>query len=114
MVDDESSELFTLNTPFGRHRFKRLLFGIHSAAEVFQKEISQIINGIDGAANDQDDIIVFGRNNEEHDKALKEVHKRVQESGLKLNKKKCFFKVTKISFLGHLISADKIKAEKLN
>ncbi len=63
-VDDESSKLLTFNTPFGRYRFKRLPFGIHSAAEVFQKKISEIISEIDGAANDQDDIIVFGRDME--------------------------------------------------
>ena len=110
-VDDESSKLLTFNTPFGRHRFKRLPFGIHSAAEVFQKKISEIISDIEGAANDQDDIIVFGKDSEEHDKALKQVLDRVRESGLKLNKKKCTFRMTEITFLGHLISADGIKPD---
>jgi hypothetical protein len=110
-VDDESSKLLTFNTLFGRHRFKRLPFGIHSAAEVFQKKISEIISDIEGAANNQDDIIVFGKDSEEHDKALKQVLDRVRESGLKLNKKKCTFRMTEITFLGHLISADGIKPD---
>ena len=110
-VDEESSKLLTFNTPFGRHRFKRLPFGIHSAAEVFQKKISEIISDIDGAANDQDDIIVFGKDNEEHDEALQQVLDKVRESGLKLNKKKCIFRVTQTTFLGHLISADGIKPD---
>lgn len=106
-VDDESSKLLTFNTPFGRHRFKRLRFGIHSAAEVFQKKITEIISDIEGAANDQDDIIVFGKDNEQHDQALKQVLDRVRESGLKLNKEKCILlKVTETTFLGHVISAD--------
>ena len=92
-VNDESSKLLTFNTPFGRYRFKRLPFGIHSAAEVFQKKISEIISEIDGAANDQDDIIVFGRDMEEHDKAPNQVLDRVRESGLKLNKGKCVIRV---------------------
>ena len=37
-VDEESSRLLTFNTPFGKYRFKRLSFGIHSASEVFQKK----------------------------------------------------------------------------
>ncbi len=110
-VDDESSKLVTFNTPFGRYRFKRLPFGIHSAAEVFQKKISEIISKIDGAANDQDDIIVFGRDMEEHDKALNQVLDRVRESGLKLNKGKCIIRVTETTFLGHLISANGIKPD---
>ena len=110
-VDEESSNLLTFNTPFGRHRIKRLPFGIHSAAEVFQKEISQIIDGIEGAANDQDDIIVFVKDNEEYDKALEQVLERIRKSGLKLNKKKCIIRVTETTFLGHLISASGIKAD---
>ena len=35
----ESSLLTTINTPFGRYRFKCLPFGIHSAEEVFHKRI---------------------------------------------------------------------------
>ena len=34
-LDDESSMLTTFNTPFGRYRFTRMPFGIHSAQEVF-------------------------------------------------------------------------------
>ena len=60
-VDDESSKVLAFNTPFGRYKFKRLPFGILSASEVFQKKISQIIEGINGCANVQDDIIVWGK-----------------------------------------------------
>ena len=35
-VDQESSKLLTFATPFGRYRFKRLPYGIHSASEIFQ------------------------------------------------------------------------------
>ena len=72
-VDEESAKLLAFNTPFGRYCFKRLPFGIHSAAEIFQKKVAEIIDGIGNAENDQDDIIVFGRDREQHDKALKEV-----------------------------------------
>ena len=57
-VDDESSQLLAFYTPFGLYKFKRLPFGILSASEVFQKKISQIIEGINGCANVQDDIVV--------------------------------------------------------
>ena len=58
-VDDFTSDLLTFGTVFGRYKFKRMPYGIHSASEIFQLEISKIIAGCDGAANSQDDIIVF-------------------------------------------------------
>lgn len=59
-VDEESSNLLAFGTPFGRYRFKRLPFGIHSASEVFQTEISSVIADLPGSANSQDDTIVWG------------------------------------------------------
>ena len=59
-VDQASAKLQAFNTPFGRYCFKRLPFGVHSAVEVFQKEVAEIIDGIENVANAQDGIIVFG------------------------------------------------------
>ena len=59
-IDTESSKLLTFATPFGRFCFKRLPYGIFSATEIFQGNISKIIKGLEGARNSQDDIIVWG------------------------------------------------------
>ena len=42
-IDEESSKLLTFNNSFGRHRFKRLPFGILSASEVFRKKMAEIM-----------------------------------------------------------------------
>ena len=47
-LDVESSHLLAFNTPFGRHRFKRMPYGIHSASEVFQVKAAQIREGTEG------------------------------------------------------------------
>ena len=41
-LDQESCLLTTFNTPFGRFCFRRLPFGINSAAEVFEKRVEEI------------------------------------------------------------------------
>ncbi len=48
-------------------------FGIHSASEICQEQISQVNEGIENAANLQDDIIVWGSSREELHQSLKEV-----------------------------------------
>ena len=53
-----------LTTPFGRFCFKRLPYGMLSASEIFQADISEIIEGLEGARNSQDDIIVWGETNQ--------------------------------------------------
>ena len=43
-LDKESSNLLTFNSPFGRYQFLRMPYGIHSASDVCQQKIAQIIN----------------------------------------------------------------------
>ena len=110
-IDEESSKLLTFNTPFGRYKFLRLPFGIHSASEICQQQISQVIEGIAKVANLQDDIIVWGNTREELHQSLKEVLYRVQKSGVKLNLSKCKFEATEVSYLGHNLSEAGVKPD---
>ena len=73
----------------GHMRYKRLNFGISSAAEIFQNVIRETLEGIDGAMNISDDILVAGKTHEEHEQNLRAVFQRLREKGLTLNKSKC-------------------------
>ena len=110
-LDEESSKLLCFNSPFGRYKFNRLPFGVSNASEIFQLDIAEIIECIEGTANAQDDIIVWGDTKEVHNQRLHEVLSRIKDSGLKLNRKKCQFCVTQITFLGHVLSGDGVDAD---
>ena len=110
-VDDESSKLLTFNTPFGRFSFQRLPFGVHSASEICQAKISEILGGIEGALNSQDDIIVWGSDKAELAARSTKVLDSIRSSGLKLNKDKCIFETQTTTFLGHKISAHGVEAD---
>jgi hypothetical protein len=97
-LDEESSKLLCFNSLFGCYKFNRLPFGVSNASEIFQLDIAEIIEGIEGAANAQVDIIVWGDTKEVHDQRLHKVLSRIKDSGLKLNRKKCQFCVTQITF----------------
>ncbi|UYV80773.1 K02A2.6-like [Cordylochernes scorpioides] len=103
-LSEESSNLTTFLTPFGRYRFKRLPFGISSAPEVFQRKMSNLLESQSGVNCHMDDIVIWGATQEEHDERLRCVLRKLQDSGLTLNKEKCIFSVKEIKFLGHLIT----------
>ncbi|GBN89991.1 Transposon Ty3-G Gag-Pol polyprotein [Araneus ventricosus] len=107
-LDKKSSYLTTFITPFGRFRFQRLPFRISSAPEHFQRRMSQMLEGISGTIYHIDDILIWGSTQEEHDQRLKEVYKRLKNSGMTLNAKKCIFSQTSIKVLGHrmLVTCD--------
>jgi len=66
----ESRYITTFATHEGLRRYKRLNFGTNSASESLQHIISEQIQDIPGAINISDDIIVFGKTKQDHDKAL--------------------------------------------
>ena len=70
-LHEDSSKLTTFIAPFGRFRFIRLPFGICSASEIFQREMSEVLHGLAGMSVYQDDIIVSGKDVEEYDDRLK-------------------------------------------
>lgn len=70
---EESRDLTTFITSCGLFRFKRLPFGLVTAPELFQKAMDEILAGCDGAYCFIDDIIIAGKNVEEHDERLEKV-----------------------------------------
>ena len=101
----DSRDITTFTTHLGLYRYKRLNFGITSAAEIYQKEISKIIQGLQGVANLADDIIVHATTREEHDRRLCEVFSRLEQANMTLNQEKCVIGVQQLDFLGHVLSS---------
>ena len=61
-LSEDSRNITIFTTHVGLRRYKRLSFGVSSAAEIFQNTLSNVLEGLDGVRNISDDIIVFGRN----------------------------------------------------
>ena len=104
----ESRYITTFCTHLGLMRYKRLNFGISSAAEIFQNVIRETLEGIPGALNISDDILVFGKTQSAHDQSLEAVFQRLKERGLTLNKHKCEYGKDKLEFYGYVFSGDGI------
>ena len=102
-LEKESRPLTTFITPMGRYCFNKLPFGITSAPEHFQKQMSKVLAGLEGALCFIDDILVYAKTHEEHDIRLEAVLKRIQKSSLTLNPEKCEFCKSSLTFLGHVV-----------
>lgn len=110
-LDDSSSRLCTFNSPFGRYRFLRLPFGISSAPEVYHKAINMIYEHLDGVDTSMDDIIIWATTKSEHDKRLKAVLDATRKANLKLNRDKCQFGVTELTFVGDIVSSEGVRPD---
>ncbi|XP_072936215.1 uncharacterized protein [Epargyreus clarus] len=108
-IHPNSRHLTTFITSKGLYRYKRLMFGITCAPELFQKIVEKMLTGLDGVINFIDDILVYGEDENQHDKRLSKVLDVLKENNVLLNESKCKYKVQKISFLGHELTRDGVK-----
>ena len=104
----ESRNLTTFSSHCELFWFKRLTFGIACAPEIFQRLVSSILMGLESVSLYIDDILVFGKNRDEHDATLKQVLQRLAVASLKLNWSKCQVRQSRVKYLGHWLSAEGI------
>ncbi|XP_062557693.1 uncharacterized protein K02A2.6-like [Armigeres subalbatus] len=100
----ESRGITTFMTSRGLMRFKRLMFGINCAPEIFQRVMSEMLAGIDGVVVYIDDVVVAGSTQEEHDTRLQKVLSVLKKNNATLNKSKCLIGVTELEILGFKVS----------
>lgn len=108
-ICESSRYITTFITSKGLFRYKRLMFGISCAPEMFQKILERILSPCEGTLNYIDDIVIFGASEIEHDQRLKFTLDILKRNNILLNKDKCVFKISVIKFLGHELSPKGIK-----
>ena len=118
VLHPESRKLTCMAFDIGRYQFKRLPMGSKVASNIFQRMLDSVYIGLPGVTGIADDMVIFGRNEEEHDRNLILFLETTRKNGLVLNKKKLQFKEEEVSFFGHRwnstgISPDPKKTESI-
>ena len=92
-LEDESKELTAFSTERGLYQYRVMPMGATGSPATFQRLMGVVLAGIpaEQAQAYLDDLLVGGRDFEDHIKNLELVLGRLREYGLKLNPKKCSF-----------------------
>ena len=106
LADEESKNITTFESERGPLRYKRLHMGVHCASEIFQNEIRKALKGLVGVKNIADNILVHGKDRNEHDKRLIFLCQRLVEIGLTCSPDNCKLGVEEINFFGLKLSKD--------
>lgn len=105
-LGERSRQLTTFMTEDGTFRFKRLLFGVNCAPEMFQEMMERVLRGCEGVVVYIDDILVYAETSELLSLRTDQVLKALKANNLTLNKSKCEFNKKTVRFLGHNLSRD--------
>ena len=110
-LDTPSSYLATFNTHKGQYRFLHMPFGLKMSQDVFQMCMDQLTDRLSGIIAIHDDICVYGKTQEQHNKNLLQLTKTAAKQGLVFNSNKCHISQPQITFYGNIFSAQGIKPD---
>lgn len=88
-VNPDSHKYLAINTHRQIFSFQRLAFGISSARAIFQKGIESVFKNLTGVLPYLDDLIITGKDEQEHRRNLESAFSLINDYGLRLNLNKC-------------------------
>ena len=111
-LSEGSKHLTAFITPGGLYEWNRVAMGLRGAPSYFQKAMcTEVLNGLlyNICEIYLDDIIIFGKTEEEFHENLETVLKRLEEKNIYVNPDKCVLGTTEIEYVGHTISKDGVR-----
>ena len=96
----EASLLMTFNSHRGRLHFLRMPFGAKMSQDVFQLRMDAILEQCPGVIGIHDDMVIFGKDQEDPDANLINLLNVCQKKGLVLNSKKLELRREPVTFFG--------------
>lgn len=104
MLREECRYITTFISPLGLMRYKRLMFGLSAAPELFQKVMDVIFADFPWLIVFIDDILIPAKNAEELTVRTKMVYDRLEQYNVLLNSEKVEANVKELEFLGYFIT----------
>ena len=112
-VKDICRKYTAFSTPWALMEWLRIPFGLKGAPAAFQRYMNTALAGLLDriCLAYLDDILIYGRNFDEHRDNLRTVLRRLKEKGVKLRVDKCVFVKPEVRYLGRLVSGEGYRAD---
>ncbi|CAG4993640.1 unnamed protein product [Colias eurytheme] len=110
---DAESRKYTAFVADKHYQMKRLPMGLKTSPSAFSRAMTIALSGLnyEKCIVYLDDIIVMGRNLNQHNKNLIDVFSRLRKVNMKLNPLKCNFLKKDLLYLGHIVTPEGIRPD---
>ena len=108
---EKSRDYCTFSTDRGSYRFLVLPFGLCNAPATCARLMSIVLAGLPSSAVlvYLDDLLILGKDLEDHLRNFRLVLKRLTQHGLRIKLEKCTFLTQKLNFLGHTVDLNGVR-----
>ena len=105
----EEIQKTAITTPFGLFEFIRMPFGLKNSAQAFQRLMDGVLRDLPFLFVYLDDILVASPSVAAHVAHVRLLFERLRAAGLAINRDKCCFGRSSVTFLGHTVSSAGIR-----
>jgi len=112
-VEPKDIHKTAFNTRYGQYEFLVMPFGLKNAPSAFQALMNEIFRPFldDFVLVYLDDILIYSRNEQEHQEHVRKVLEKLRENNLYGNPTKSEFGLTELEYVGHIVSKDGLKVD---
>lgn len=107
----DSCEKTAFATSLGLYEFEVMPFGLHNGLATLQRTTNHVLCGCQKLLRPIWTTLLRIVSSSEHLQHLREVFERIQQAGLMVKLKKCFFGQDHTCYLGHMISVGKVQPD---
>ena len=98
---NKSRRLTTFYTHMGLFRFKCLVMGASPASQEFHEKFGIALLDLQGVLQIEDDLLIYGRTQSEHNERLRAVLQRLRQIGVTVCKEKCQWNQESVIWFGY-------------
>jgi hypothetical protein len=109
-LDEFSTDLCTICTPFGKYPYNRLPMGVKQSPDVAQKIMEHLLQDLDKADVYIDDVGIVSNSWNKHFTSLREVLTILQSANFTINPLKCEWAVQETDWLGYWLTPQGLKS----
>ena len=85
--------------------------GLSNSGDLFESSLCTCISDLPGCTNITDDILIFGRTQEEHDSNIIQFLEHCLDMNIKLNPEKAWITCKELPYFGNILSTSGIKPD---
>ncbi len=103
-LDEESQDLCTIITPFGKYKYLRIPMGLKCSPDIAHAAMENVLSDIQDADIYIDDVGAISRDWDHHVNLLATILPQVRENGFIINPRKCECAIKETDWLGYWLT----------